>query len=273
MIAAHGFRPIRWLAASGLLIACGIGLLNSSFEVCKVETKIEKGVTTETKTCDGPTVTDAGVVTVAFLIVLLLAPDMSEVGIFGVSLKRRLEAAEQKASASEAKADRLESQLQIQNLRVDTLSQNVVAATSQATNNVYLVSSDEMKKIDSELREKADAISRGEGPTLNDLQRPKTDEHGLDPVLSSLLIRNWEILAASLDLPPRRGGARSEVPRVKVSAGDIEEFTSLFDEEIQVVRAARNTVAHAGSISNDDLRTAVDISEQLLRILRTPRTR
>jgi hypothetical protein len=105
---ANSFRALRWAFVIVVLLLCARGLLHSDFEICKVETVTAKDGPTVTKTCSGPSVTDAGVVAVALLIVLMLTPDMSEVGIFGISLKTRLQAAE-------GKADRLESQLQMQN--------------------------------------------------------------------------------------------------------------------------------------------------------------
>lgn len=272
---ANSFRVVRLtVALGGLLVFAGL-LLNSSFEICNVKTETGKDGTTVTKTCDGPTATDASVIAVALLFVLLLAPDMSEVGVFGVSLKRRLEAAEKKASDSEAKSDRLESQLQMQNLRVDTLAQNVAAANAQATNNVYLYSSDDIKKIDSELPNKVEAFTRGNIPeppviqwTPIDGERPSEDEQSYAS-LAMRIIENWEILAASLDLPPYPRVSRSDLPKIKLTANQAEQFRFLFEEELQIVRAARNNVAHAKAVSIDDLRSAVDISEQLLTTLTT----
>lgn len=275
-VRANSFRVVRWtIAIAGLLTLAGL-LLNSSFEICSIQTETGNDGTTVTQTCDGPTAADAGVIAVALLFVLLLAPDMNEVGVFGVSLKRRLVAAEQKASDSEAKAERLESQLQIQNLRVDALAQNVASANAQATNNVYLYSSDDIKKIDSELPKKAEAFTRGDIPeppaTLSVPIEEKwsPEEEKSEASLVVRIIENWEILAASLDLSPYRRAPRSEPPRIKITANQCDQFRFLFEEELQVVRAARNNVAHAKAIPIEDLRSAVDISDQLVRILTTP---
>ena len=198
----------------------------------------------------------------------MLAPDMTEVGVFGVSLKRRIAEAERKATASEAKADRLETQLHVQNLRVDSLSQNVAAA--HATSNVFVVSSDEIRKVDSELPKKAEAFSRGEvfEPRTADAFQPALDEDQPNPYLVTRILENWEILAASLDLPPRRRAGRADLLRVELSPEEAAQFRRLFEEELQIVRATRNNVAHAMSIPSEDLQRAVDISDQLVRLLR-----
>ena len=130
-----------------VLTVCVNGLLHSDFEICKVETVTTKDGPTVTKTCTGPSVTDAGVVAVALLIVLALAPDMSEVGVFGLSLKTRLK-------ATEEKANRLESQLQMQNLRVDTLSQNSNSASAQGIGQLIITTPDQIRQVDSDMAEK-----------------------------------------------------------------------------------------------------------------------
>lgn len=176
---------------------------------------------------------------------------MSEVGIFGVSLKRRLAAAETKAESSEKKAERLETQLMAQTQRVDLLSQNVATASAQG-GNVYFLSGDSLGALDANLPNKMRLFLEGEkvGPlpteTLTSDQEP-------DPSLVVKLLENWKTIR-SFDtiLPPR----------------ELNRFRTVFDQELQVAQAARNTVAHSRPISTNDLQKAVDISEQLVNALR-----
>lgn len=241
---ANSYRAVRWTIALFVLAGCVGGLLTSTFSICTVETVTAKGEETVTSTCDGPTVTDAGVVAVTLFIVLLLVPDMSEVGIFGVSLKRRLEAAE-------TKAERLETQLMAQTQRVDLLSQNVATASAQG-GNVYFLSGDSLGALDANLPNKMRLFLEGgkAGPlpieTLTSDQEP-------DPALVVKLLDNWEkIRSFDAILPP----------------AELSRFRTVFDQELQVVQAARNTVAHSRTISTSDLQKAVDISEQLVNALR-----
>lgn len=249
----------------------------SDFEVCKIESVTGKDGPKVTRTCDGPSVTDAGVVAVALLIVLMLVPDMSEVGVFGLSLKARLQAAEGKAAASDAKADKLETQLQMQSLRVDNLTQNLAAASAQASGNNVFIGDELLKQVSSDLPDKGrefiegpvrvSARGVGSSPTPSHVR----DERSSDRINSDLamqLIENWETLAASLDLPPYRPGGGEVGNRIPVTAEESHRFKSVFANELQIVRAARNTVAHAAPISNTDVRKAADISQQLLDILR-----
>jgi hypothetical protein len=265
---ADYWRIPRWLLAFTVLFVCVGGLLTSSFSVCKDETVTKGADQTVTRTCNGPSVSDAGVVAIALLIVLLFAPDMSEVGVLGVSLKRRLATAEAKASESAEKAERLEDRIQVQNSRIEMLSQNLAMATAnaQAISNVYLTTSDEIRQRDSGLAQKAEAFKRGVEPEPTTTAGELVTE-ALDAELATRLIRDWEVLAASLDLPPYRPGGRPDIPRVVVSSDEANRFVNVFADELKIVRAARNNVAHARPITNDDLRAAVDISDRLLAIL------
>jgi hypothetical protein len=49
----------------------------------------------------------------------------------------------------------------------------------------------------------------------------------------------------------------------------LRRWRGLFADELEVVRLARNTVAHAMYISDDNLRNAVAVAEQLVRIARS----
>lgn len=96
-----------------------------------------------------------------------------------------------------------------------------------------------------------------------------TDENDRPDAHDAMALnRNWEILAASLDLPPCRRGASDGVARVPLTAGQAADFSGAFRDELNIVRAARNTVAHAGVLSRVELQDATEISAQLVQILR-----
>jgi hypothetical protein len=290
-VKADTYRWPRWLTATVVLVGFIAGLLGSRFHVCNDDTVTKGAETTVTHTCKGPGVSDAEVVAIALFIVLLLVPDMSEVGVFGVSLKRRLAAAEDKASESVAKAENLERQLQLQSvqveslnqtlqhqsqlqsqrvetltenlqhLRVEMLTQNAAAAAahSQATGNTMIIGGETLRDLTIELPDKVSAFERGVTPP-----KAKVDRRAITaqyPQLATRLIANWEDISELTELQP---GSRWT---------DDVRFTSTFQEELEVVRAARNTVAHAKPISPQDLRAAVDISDRLLETLRDSRGR
>lgn len=267
--ADYGQRP-RWLLVFAVLLACIYGLFTSSFSICSDQTVSKGAEKTITQTCKGPAVSDAGVVALALLIVLLVAPDMSEVGAFGVSLKRRLAAAEEKASESKAKSDALETRLLIQDVKIESLSQSSAAASAHAKADIFInqlpINFQELAVSSLHDKEEALQLSMAAGPAADS---DHLDERVVPNAEKSVrLIRNWEILAASLDLPPHRRGGRPDIPRVKVSGLQAERFDALFADQLQVVRAARNSVAHSSPITDQELDAAVNISEELLRILR-----
>ncbi|CAJ1498923.1 hypothetical protein [[Mycobacterium] burgundiense] len=256
---ANSYRIPRLALAFAILTFCVFCLLASRFTVCNVETVTEKGEATVTKTCAGPTITDAGTVAVALLVILLLVPDMSEVGVFGVSLKRRLEAAEKKADASETKAaaseqkaERLELQLQAQTQRLDLLSQNLAHASAQGIGNMYIISGETIDKADENMRTKVDAFVHGRESTPT-FAEPPAPVSSSDPTMVVKLLENWEKIKRFDTILP---------------ATELGRFRTVFEQELQIVQAARNTVAHSRPISASDLEKAVDISDQLVEILR-----
>jgi hypothetical protein len=265
--ADYGRLP-RWAAAFVVLLGCSWGLLDSRFSVCDVETKSEKAEITVTQTCDQPSVSDAGVVAVALLIILLLAPDMSEIGVFGVSIKRRLEATEAKASESEAEVGRLETRLLIQSSRIESLSQNLASASAQATGNTVLIGEEFLQKISADLPRKAEAFKQGaeREPSITAEQLANVVA-APDPALATRLIRNWELLARAIDFGRYRPASRWDASTINVSEEDARRFANVFADELQIVQAARNNVAHARPITDEDLQAAVEISDRLLVIL------
>lgn len=100
--------------------------------------------------CRGPTVTDVVVVASGVLVVLLLAKEFQEIGLFGFSLKNRVEQQEQRAS-------KLESALALLTLKVDASA----AAAATATANVILVTPDQVRGLRERAPEKSEEFLEG----------------------------------------------------------------------------------------------------------------
>jgi hypothetical protein len=190
---------------------------------------------------------------------------MSEIGVFGISLKRRIIAAEEKAEESKSKADRLETQVQIQNLRLESLSQSNAIATAQANGNAIYIGDDFIRSLETNFPGKAEAYKMGVDPEQKEAAVESSFD--ADDRLVTRLIRNWETIAASLDLPPYRR-RKSEIHRIAISSDEAKRFVDIFYDELEVVRATRNSVAHAIPVSHNELRTAVAISDRLMEVLR-----
>ena len=94
----------------------------------------------------------------------------------------------------------------------------------------------------------------------------------LDPTTSTQaqkqaeLIRLWGEIAAFLELVPTTRTLEAASSTVTLDAAR-ERFQLLFEEEIQVVLAARNAVAHGRPIDEAVLDESVELARELARII------
>ena len=79
--------------------------------------------------------------------------------------------------------------------------------------------------------------------------------------LGERLITSWEHLNRML-------AASKALPLSPYESRRMSDFTSLFADEIEVARRARNSYVHAKPISEENLAIAVEVCAQLNRILR-----
>ena len=254
----NAWRPIRWTVVLVLLTVAIAGLFLGWFEVCS-KTTTKDGIESA---CNQPTVSDASVVGSVLLVLLILSPDLSEIGVFGISLKRRLEAAEQKAKSSEEKVERVTDRLAIQSTRIDGLAQATASAAAQATVGPIFIGDKAIEHAQAVLPEKERAFLAGRDVSVDETPKPPLDYAAIGELIS-----NWEEINSLLGPTPYRMTQRPPVES-SLSEDDVRRFVEIFKEELQIVRAARNTVAHAGAISPEDVTSAVDISNSLLEILR-----
>jgi hypothetical protein len=87
------------------------------------------------------------------------------------------------------------------------------------------------------------------------------------------LIRNWEMIQVLLegDASRARLFTSDSLRQALVDAtrrNVVDEWSTLFAREIDVVRQARNSVVHASDISDENLEAAVTLSDRLLDVLR-----
>lgn len=85
------------------------------------------------------------------------------------------------------------------------------------------------------------------------------DPAPLDPITNEQAVERTELMSA---LPPDSLGLVDQAQTVARA-----RFASLFDEEIQVVTAARNPVAHARPIDDAVLDEALELARELVRII------
>lgn len=116
---ARRTRAARYVLALTLVLGGAVATLLGA-SVCRDH--VSEGSLTPVSLCGPPAATDAEVVGVIAVVLLLLAPDIGEAGVAGITLKRRVE--EAKADAATARAD-----VAALRLTVHSLSQNVDVTT------------------------------------------------------------------------------------------------------------------------------------------------
>jgi hypothetical protein len=201
---------------------------------------------------------------VTLLVGLLLWPDLGELGALGFSLKRRLEEAVEKSDANTDRVRELAEVVNTQQVRIDTAM--LAASTSSARSSVemVMVGGQELRHIEQNLPTKAEAFRSGRTPERSRAEPARTAE---EAVLGRRLIEAWEEINRIL-FPQR-----SYKGQVRSSKDYYEEdvrasFARNFEEELQIIRAARNAYAHAFPLAEEELRQAASLAEQILRILR-----
>jgi hypothetical protein len=82
------------------------------------------------------------------------------------------------------------------------------------------------------------------------------------------LIRLWEEVDAFLQLTPAARPPRSPEMASPALEAARARFASLFDEEIQVVHAARNATAHARPVDESVFDEALELARELVKSIR-----
>gem|GEM_PF-3752294 len=199
---------------------------------------------------------DLTTILVLILVLFLLLPDLSEVAIPGfISLKRRVDDAEKRV-------DQVSQQLISQQTRLDTIA--LAHATASVGDINFTVGTTPPTNLDGLVRglpEKAQNVLSGNaGPT-----EPFGPVTGTQAQLIQQLIAGWEDLDNDVLITESR--ATFNLREMPIGLAEKRQrFTQLFDDEIRAARQARNAVAHARPMSEEQLREAVEIVTQLRRI-------
>jgi hypothetical protein len=114
------WRLARWLAAVLLLVAGAVGLIVSGWAVCE-DRLAAVGNQAVVRVCHSPALTDVPVLTGLLVVLLLLLPDLAEIGIPGfISLKRRVDDQEAKLAGLELQVEQSTDVRQTAAQEVDT---------------------------------------------------------------------------------------------------------------------------------------------------------
>ncbi|WP_156925967.1 hypothetical protein [Glycomyces arizonensis] len=199
--------------------------------------------------CGPVTMVDPRIALPILLGAILILPDMSEVGILGLSLKKRVEEAERQVAQFELRI--LE-----QELRITSASQSAASAQVNFGGDL-MFTQDAVERSRNGVSEKRRKFLSGEdsGPDWDPSPQPNME-------LVWQLLSNWEFLSEALGLAGYRrafvNGAQSKYKNY------VSRFRSQFEEELRIVQTARNTVAHARHIPDEELEEAVYLSRELM---------
>lgn len=258
----RGWRVARLSAVFVLLVAFAIAAIWAYRECTVVRTVDTNDLASSEVTCAPPTITSATVLIVLLLVVALLWPDISEVTVLGVTLKRRIAAAESKASAAREGVDDLRATVLLQQVQIDA----VASASSMASAVVHnhfgsdAWGADERARLREESSRVADGASgRREGGQSDEPGRVTTSV----AELKIELLGKYESLAEVLDLHTLRGRGRpttEEAHRRRVQEWFIADYAPALDS----VRQLRNAIAHARQVSRDDVIDGLTVLDRLL---------
>lgn len=258
----RGWRVARLSAVFALLVAFTIAAIWIYRECTVVRSVDINGLASSEVTCAPPTITSATVLLVLLLVVALLWPDISEVTVLGVTLKRRIAAAESKATAAREEVEDLRTTVLLQQVQIDA----VVSANSTASAVVHnhfgsnAWGADERQR----LREESARVANEAGG--NRVAGPPDKRGGVAFNVAELkmeLLEKYESLAEVLDLYNLRGRGRpstEEAQKRRVQEWFIADHAPALDS----VRQLRNAIAHARGVSRDDVIEGLVVLDRLL---------
>lgn len=241
------------------LLAVGVVAAVHYYRECTVaETvKADDSVVTLT-TCAPPTVTSATVLLFLLLLVALLWPDISEITVLGVNLKRKVAEARAAAESARESVDHLRDVVQHQQTQIDA----VTTATATNTTNIHLGDGALLEDLRGRLRKQAEDVREEQhrDPTPN--IEPSSDVP--ESELKMRVLSDFQVLSDLLGLTTQRG--RGQLISKDHNRRAIQQF--FLDDHagpIRSVRAVRNAVAHAQDVSREDLENALVILSDLIR--------
>lgn len=265
VLTAHFGRMIRYMALVVLLVAALLAVAFFYRDCVEVVTKAVNGDLSTVTTCGPPTVSSGPLLVLLLVVLGLLWPDLAEVTVLGVGLKRQVEAAKNAVEATQGRIGLLEQSIQVQNLHIQTL------ASSSASN--YTVLNLDGRFLNAERAEEIRELVKATGPTsaaeAADLRATSADPSASDETLKLEILANWERLSGLVGLArwKRRDGEHESAPEFSDESLRylMEEFVEDHERSIQLARSLRNSVAHARSIDRSTLMAGANLLGYLVR--------
>jgi len=207
--------------------------------------------------CEPASLSSATVVLAVLLLVALVWPEVAEFSVLGVSLKRRVAEAERAAETAVHESERATATTFSLQAQLNQVVATYSSATASADNhtNIFL--------DPTWTQERAAQLKRAFVDVGDDVQSlAPTETQQSDAELSIQLLREYQVLAARLGLARTRAVGRPSTP-VRELYDTRRWFTTDYQPQVNSVREARNSVAHAERLSRQELFEAI----QLVRFL------
>jgi hypothetical protein len=259
----------RWKLASRILriSLIGIMLIGGLFSLVILNYQVCEPSTIESATgtaCRSPNLSDSVTLVFFAVVIALLWPDIAEFGIFGVSVKRKVEQALQQATTAQQVAERAADQVLLQSVRLEQVSTS--SASSSSETKIFAdFGSQELRAAVDQLSNKLNAFERGV-PYQDERVYPSE----LNDQLVGKVIRLWSELTQRLSLDSSdlmRGRKSPEWLLVDERRPDKQRFIESFMSELKLIRAVRNSAAHSISLSRESLQEAIAVAEGLISAL------
>jgi hypothetical protein len=202
--------------------------------------------------CRDAAMTDPFAIALGIAILLLIFPEMSEVGGFGITLKRRVAQAE--ASTAQAKSQLAGFQMKLAEIQ----------ASANVNNQIFIGN---LKAVPNDVQRKVSLWNPSfppESVSVGAVAQAEVEEVEAAPM------EPQEPEGASRQLQLLRLAAALDLQVAALPQPSRSRFERIFHDELEAVRAARNTVAHSRSISDGDLQAALEATSELTRLASQP---
>lgn len=202
--------------------------------------------------------TSAGVLLLLLLVAALLWPDISEITVLGVSLKRKVAQAQVAAETARERIEQLREVVQFQQTQIEA----VTTATATNTTNIHFGDGALREDQRERLRRQAEEV-RAESPKDQDPDAEQPSSKASDGELKLQVLSEFQTLSDLLGLSTERGRGRlvsKDHRRRAVQQFFLEDHAG----PVRSVRAVRNAVAHAQPVSREDLENALVVLSDLI---------
>lgn len=252
------WRIFRLSIAALLLLGYACAAVWLYRECTAVRTTAADGSVSLETTCAPPTLTSATVLVLLLLVGALLWPDISELAVLGVSLKRRIETAQ---AAADNAADGLASLRDVVQFQQTQLEAVTTASASSILNLNFGDTSGLTEEQKTRLQKQADE-ARTETPSPSASDETLNSEILADADLKLRVLADYEQLSEALGLESRRGRGRPTLRDAHLREVQ-RDFIDDHAGPLRSVRAVRNAVAHAREVSPQELQDALVILSTL----------